>query len=74
VDATVLLSRGKRIIGSRGREGSGRERGGGEKGSQFRSGRKWGRSTEGQEFENRCIAVGEGELGVVTRKSQIAGT
>jgi hypothetical protein len=45
---------------SRGREGFGRERGGGgKKGGQFRYGRSWGRSREGQEFESKCVAVGE---------------
>ena len=33
---------------------------------------KW-RSTEGQEFENKYVAGGDGELGVATRKSQISG-
>jgi hypothetical protein len=33
-----------------------------------------GRNTEGQEFENRFVAVGEGELGVATRKSQLLRT
>ena len=28
---------------------------------QFRYGRRWGRSTEGQEFERRRVAVGEGD-------------
>ena len=60
---------------SRGREGFGRERGGGgKKGGQFRYGRSWGRSREGQEFESKCVVVREGELGVSTRKSQMPGT
>jgi hypothetical protein len=33
-----------------------------------------GRSTEGQEIEQRYIAVGGGELGIATRKSQMPGT
>jgi hypothetical protein len=41
---------------------------------QFRYRRRWGRSTEGQEFESRCVAVGEGELGVATRKPHVPGT
>jgi hypothetical protein len=31
---------------------------------------RWGRSTEGQEIDLRCVAVGDGELGVATRNSQ----
>jgi hypothetical protein len=38
-----------------------------------RDGRRLGRITEGQEFEWRCVAVGDRELGVATRKSQMAG-
>jgi hypothetical protein len=33
-----------------------------------------GRSTEGQEFERRCVEVGEGKMGVATRKSQMTET
>jgi hypothetical protein len=52
--------RGKQTIsGSEGRGGSGRKRGGGGKGGQFRYGRRLGRSREGQEFKSRCVAVGE---------------
>ena len=40
-------------------ERGGREEGKGE-GGQFRYGRRWGRSTEGQEFERRYVAVGNG--------------
>jgi hypothetical protein len=47
---------------------------GGKNGDQFRYRRRWGRSTEGQEFERRYVAVGEGELGVAIRKSQMPGT
>ena len=32
---------------------------------------RWGRSTKCQKFHRRCLAVGEAELGVATRKSQI---
>jgi hypothetical protein len=32
------------------------------------------RSTKGQEIEWRCVAVGNGEMRVVTRKLQMAGT
>ena len=31
------------------------------------------RCTEGQEIEQRCVAMGDGELGVATRKSQTPG-
>jgi hypothetical protein len=38
-------------------------------------GKKWGqdRSTEGQEIEYKHVTVGDGELGVVNRKSQTQG-
>ena len=42
-----------------------------EKGGQFRYRRRWGRSTEGEEFERRYVAMGEGEEVVATRKSQM---
>jgi hypothetical protein len=32
-----------------------------------------GRCREGQEIEQRCVAMGHGELGVATRKSQMGG-
>ena len=51
----------------------GRKRRGREKGNRIRCGRGWRRSTEGQEIEQRCVAVGDGELGVATRKSQMPG-
>jgi hypothetical protein len=35
--------------------------------------RRWKRCTEGQEIEQRCVAMGNGELEVVTRKSQMPG-
>ena len=34
---------------------------------------KMGRRTEGQEIEWRSVAMGDGELGVATRKSQMLG-
>jgi hypothetical protein len=54
------------------RDLGGREEGKGE-GGQFRYGRRDRRSSEGQEFESRCVAVREGEL-EVARKSQMPGT
>jgi hypothetical protein len=45
----------------------------GEKRVRIRYGRRWRRCTEGQEIEQRCIAMGDGELGVATRKSQMLG-
>jgi hypothetical protein len=33
----------------------------------------WRRCTESQEIEQRCVAIGDGELGVATRKSQMPG-
>jgi hypothetical protein len=69
VDASVLLRRGKKIImGGRGREGPGRKRGeGGIKAGRIRCGNKQGRSTEGQEIEQRCVAEEVGELQVNAR-------
>ena len=45
----------------------------GEKRGRIRYGRRWRRCTEGQEIEQRCVAMGDGELGVATRKSQMPG-
>jgi hypothetical protein len=75
VDTSVLLRRGNKIItGGREREKPGRERRvGGEKGGWIRCGRRQGRCTEGQEIEQRCVMMGDGELSVPTRKSQIPG-
>ena len=76
VDASVLLRRGNKIItGARGWEGLGRKRGGREEksGDRIRCGRRRGRCTEGQEIEQTCIAMEDGELGVATRKSQMPG-
>ena len=70
MDATVLLRRGKKIIsGDRGRKESGRERSrGGKTGGWFRYRRRWGEKYRGQGLERRCVAVGNGDLGVATRK------
>jgi hypothetical protein len=46
-----------------GREGEG----------EMSGGRWWWRCTEGQEIEQRCVEMGDGELGVATRKSQMPG-
>jgi hypothetical protein len=51
----------------------GREEGEGEKRERIRFGRRWRRCTEGQEIEQKCVAMGDGELGVATRKSQMPG-
>ena len=53
-----------------------RDLGGSEEGGEeggIRYGRRWRRCTEGQEIEQRCVAMGDGELGVATRKSQMPG-
>jgi hypothetical protein len=70
VVASVLFRSKNNIIkGSRGWEGLGWKRGGGrEKRGKIRNGR---RCTEGQEIEQRCVAVGDGELEVATRKFQM---
>jgi hypothetical protein len=70
VDVSVLLRRGNNIIkGSRRWEGLGRNiRDGGEKGSRIRYGRRWKRCTEGQEIEQRCVAMRDGKLGGSNQK------
>ena len=57
---------GRRDLGER-EEGEEKKRG------RIRYGRRWRRCTEGQEIEQRCVAMGDGELGVATRKSQMPG-
>jgi hypothetical protein len=42
-------------------------------GGRIRCGRRWGKCTEGQEIDQRCVAMGDGELGVSNRKSQMPG-
>ena len=56
----------------------GRDLGGGEEGEEnrglrgrIRYGKRQERSTESQEIEQKYVAVGDGELGVATRKSQM---
>jgi hypothetical protein len=49
------------------------KRGRGKKRGRIRYGRRWRRCTEDQEIEQRCVAVGGGELGVATTKSQMPG-
>jgi len=73
VDASVFLSRRNKILmGHRGWEGLGRKEGGeGEKGDQDRVWEEIGWYTEGQEVEQRSVAIGDGELGVATSKSQM---
>jgi hypothetical protein len=70
VDASVLLRRRNKIImEGRGRKELGRAREGEGKGEQDKV---WeeivGGSIEGKEIERRNVAVGDGELGVATRK------
>ena len=60
----------KIIRGGRGRIGFwGNRGGGGEKAGKIRC----GRCAEGQEVEQRCVAMGDGELEVATSKSQVLG-
>jgi hypothetical protein len=72
-DSSVLLRRGKNIIKeSRGWEGlGGIKEGESEKRGRIRYGKRWRRYTEGQEIEQRCVAMGVGDLGVTTRKFQM---
>jgi len=51
----------------------GREEGEGERRGRIRYGRRWGRCTEGQKIKHRCVAMGDGELGLAIRKSQMPG-
>jgi len=65
---------GNKIIkGSRGWKGLGKKREGGEKEGQNQVWEEMEEITEGQEIEQRCVAMGDGELWVVTRKSQMPG-
>jgi hypothetical protein len=63
VDALTLPRGGEIIMVSRGKEGLGRKIGGKSK-RRGRVGcwRRWRRCTEGQEIEQRCVAMGNGEL------------
>ena len=67
VNVSVQLRRNNIIKGGMDLEG----RGGGEKRGTIRYGRRCRRCTEGQEINQRCFAMGDGELGVATRKSQM---
>ena len=61
-------------MGGRGRKELGREKAQGQKkGAKVRYGRSEGECTEGQDFEQSCVALGNGELGVATRKSWMPG-
>jgi hypothetical protein len=51
----------------------GREEEEGKKKGRIRYGRRWRRCTEGQEIEQRCVAMRDRELEVVPRKSQMPG-
>jgi hypothetical protein len=73
-DASFLLRRGNKINkGVRESERFRKERGEGEKGVMARCRMRLGRHTVGQEIEQRCVAVGDVELEVDTRKSQMPG-
>ena len=68
------LRENKIITGGRGTKEPGREREEeGKNGDRIRCGRRQGRSTEGQEIEQMCVAVRDGELGKAIRKSQMPG-
>jgi hypothetical protein len=55
------------------RDLGGREEGEVKKRRRIRYRRRWRRCTEGQEIEQRSVAMGNGELGIATRKSQMPG-
>jgi hypothetical protein len=75
VDASVLLRRGNNIImGGRGWEGLGRKKERREeREGRIRYGRRLGRCTEGQDIEQRLVAMGNGQLGLAKGKSQMPG-
>jgi hypothetical protein len=64
-----MLRRGNKIIkGIGGCEGFQKmSRGGGEKMWRIRYERRWSKCTEGQEIEQRCVAMEDGKLRVATR-------
>ena len=45
----------------------------GEKMGRIRYERRWRQCTEGQEIEQRCVAIGKWGTGIATRKSQMPG-
>lgn len=51
----------------------GREEGKGKKEGNNQVWERWKRYTEDQETEHMCVAMGYGELGVATRKTQVPG-
>jgi hypothetical protein len=62
------------IKGSRGWEELGRKKGEGwENRGRIRHGVRRKRCTEDQEIEQRCVAMGDGELGIAPRNSQMPG-
>jgi hypothetical protein len=61
----------REVEGERGLGGG--EEGEGKKRRRSRYGKRWRRCTEGQEIEQRCVSMGDEELGVATRKSQMPG-
>ena len=73
VDASVLLRRRNKILmGGRGWEQLGRKREEqGEKSDRFMYGRR--QDDIQNDFEQCCVAVGDGELWVATSKSQMPG-
>jgi hypothetical protein len=61
-------------MGVRGREELGCEKAQRQKkGPKVRCGRSEGECTEGQEFEQKCVALGDGELGIATRNPWMTG-
>jgi hypothetical protein len=63
-----MLTEGREWEGLRRKKGVGVEKGG-----RNRYGRRQGRGKDGQEIKQRYIAMGERELEVATRKSQMPG-
>jgi hypothetical protein len=60
-----------KITEGRGIKGSGRERGGwGRSGGSIRYRKRWERNSDGQEIEQKHVAVGNGEVGLETARLQ----
>jgi hypothetical protein len=75
MDASALFVRGNKIItGGRSWKGLGRKRGEREeKGGQYQVWEETWEMYMGQEIEQTCVAMEEGELGVTNRKPQMPG-
>jgi hypothetical protein len=75
LDSSVLFRRGNKII--KGIRGwgylGGREEREGKKRGRTEYRRRWRSCSEGQETEQKCVAMRDGELGAASSKSQMPG-